>query len=58
VSVSLNEAALSRTETCSVESWAALVADAARPGSENWTETAVLGSNPNRNRPTLASMKP
>jgi len=39
-----------------------IVADAARSGSENRTETeteiAVFSSKPNQNRPTLASMKP
>ena len=37
-----------------------IVADAARSGSENRTETeiAVFSSKLNRNRPTLASMKP
>ena len=35
-----------------------IVADAARSGSENRTETAVFSSKPNRNRPTSASMKP
>jgi len=37
-----------------------IVVDAACSGSENRTETetAVFSSKPNRNRPTLASMKP
>jgi len=37
-----------------------IVADAARSGSENRTKTeiAAFSSKPNRNRPTLASMKP
>jgi len=51
----LNSAELSRAETCGAGSWAALVADAARSGSENRTKTeiVVFSSKPNRNRPTL-----
>jgi len=54
----LNSAELSHAETCGAGSWAALVADATRSGSENRTEIVVFSSKPYRNRPTLASMKP